>query len=234
MRLVYVDTGAWIALLWKRDKAHQVVASRFRALRTRGRGAGDLGSGHRRDRHPSALRRRALGDPRLPPYPPGNRRGGRAAHSRHRRRAAQAGVRDHGAARRPRALLCRLPRRGGGPKDRCAGPSSASTTTSGSWDSRSSRDPAPEAFRAGRSSTRPAGRPGPSLSSLLYLSVLEGRCGSPLASRSALPRLRGSDSTRRERRAARPYPIRASRRTARPPQRAVTPARAAAAIAGGT
>jgi hypothetical protein len=36
MRLVYVDTGAWIALLWKRDKAHQKVASHLRALRTDG------------------------------------------------------------------------------------------------------------------------------------------------------------------------------------------------------
>jgi len=36
MKLVYVDTGAWIALLWKRDKAHRKVASHVRALRTEG------------------------------------------------------------------------------------------------------------------------------------------------------------------------------------------------------
>jgi predicted nucleic acid-binding protein len=32
-RVVYVDTGAWIALLWARDKAHQRMARHFRALR---------------------------------------------------------------------------------------------------------------------------------------------------------------------------------------------------------
>ena len=32
MRVVYVDTGAWIALIWKRDRAHRTVADHFRAL----------------------------------------------------------------------------------------------------------------------------------------------------------------------------------------------------------
>lgn len=32
MRIVYVDTGAWIALLWMRDRAHQRLAHHFRAI----------------------------------------------------------------------------------------------------------------------------------------------------------------------------------------------------------
>lgn len=32
MRIVYVDTGAWIALLRMRDRAHQKVAHHFRAI----------------------------------------------------------------------------------------------------------------------------------------------------------------------------------------------------------
>jgi predicted nucleic acid-binding protein len=38
VRVVYVDTGAWIALLWARDRAHRRMADHFRALRE----AGDL------------------------------------------------------------------------------------------------------------------------------------------------------------------------------------------------
>lgn len=33
MRVVYVDTGAWIALLWRRDRAHGEVARHFLRLR---------------------------------------------------------------------------------------------------------------------------------------------------------------------------------------------------------
>lgn len=32
MRIVYVDTGAWIALLWMRDRAHQKVAHHVRSI----------------------------------------------------------------------------------------------------------------------------------------------------------------------------------------------------------
>jgi predicted nucleic acid-binding protein len=32
VRIVYVDTGAWIALLWMRDRAHQKVAHHFRGI----------------------------------------------------------------------------------------------------------------------------------------------------------------------------------------------------------
>jgi predicted nucleic acid-binding protein len=38
VRVVYVDTGAWIALLWRRDRAHRRMATHFLALRE----AGDL------------------------------------------------------------------------------------------------------------------------------------------------------------------------------------------------
>ena len=37
-RLVYVDTGAWIGLLWARDRSHRGLARHFRSLRE----AGDL------------------------------------------------------------------------------------------------------------------------------------------------------------------------------------------------
>jgi predicted nucleic acid-binding protein len=36
MSVVYVDTGAWIALLWTRDRAHRRMADHFRALREAG------------------------------------------------------------------------------------------------------------------------------------------------------------------------------------------------------
>lgn len=36
MSSVYVDTGAWIALLWTRDRMHSRVADRFRTLREGG------------------------------------------------------------------------------------------------------------------------------------------------------------------------------------------------------
>jgi predicted nucleic acid-binding protein len=32
VRVVYVDTGAWIALLWTRDRAHASVAGHFRLM----------------------------------------------------------------------------------------------------------------------------------------------------------------------------------------------------------
>lgn len=36
MRAVYVDTGAWIALVYRRDRAHDRVSRRFAELRERG------------------------------------------------------------------------------------------------------------------------------------------------------------------------------------------------------
>lgn len=36
MRIVYVDTGAWIALLWRRDRAHRTMAAHVRTLREAG------------------------------------------------------------------------------------------------------------------------------------------------------------------------------------------------------
>ena len=36
MRSVYVDTGAFLALIWQRDRDHQRVASAFRRLRSDG------------------------------------------------------------------------------------------------------------------------------------------------------------------------------------------------------
>lgn len=34
MRILYVDTGAWIALLWARDRAHRRVADHVRRIAT--------------------------------------------------------------------------------------------------------------------------------------------------------------------------------------------------------
>ena len=36
MRIVYADTGAFIALLWRRDRAHERVRDHYRELRTAG------------------------------------------------------------------------------------------------------------------------------------------------------------------------------------------------------
>lgn len=36
MRIVYADTGAFIALLWRRDRAHERVRDHYRGLRERG------------------------------------------------------------------------------------------------------------------------------------------------------------------------------------------------------
>ena len=36
MRAVYVDTGAWIALAYRRDRAHRTIRDHFAALRARG------------------------------------------------------------------------------------------------------------------------------------------------------------------------------------------------------
>jgi uncharacterized protein len=33
VRTLYIDTGAWIALLWKRDRAHRTMARHFRSVR---------------------------------------------------------------------------------------------------------------------------------------------------------------------------------------------------------
>lgn len=35
-RVVYVDAGAWIALVWSRDRAHRAISEHFRSLRLRG------------------------------------------------------------------------------------------------------------------------------------------------------------------------------------------------------
>lgn len=36
MRIVYADTGAFIALLWRRDRAHEPVRDHYRGLREHG------------------------------------------------------------------------------------------------------------------------------------------------------------------------------------------------------